>query len=85
MPSLTRNIYAWQEIAEWCDGQGHWVCQAASTTITEALRVRGMGRPGIPMELSGLSEAQYAEILEAERRLEAEREERFRRILDPAH
>jgi hypothetical protein len=39
------------------------------------------------MELSGLSDTQCEEILEAERRVVAERDERFRRILDhePEH
>jgi hypothetical protein len=87
MPSLTRNIYVWQEIAEWCHGPGAPVCHAAGTTITEALQARGMGRSESPMELSGLSDTQYEEILEAERRVVAERDERFRRILghEPEH
>ena len=87
MPSLTRNIYVWQEIAEWCHGPGAPVCHATGTTVIEALQARGMGRSESPMELSGLSDTQYEEILEAERRVVAERDERFRRILDhePQH
>jgi hypothetical protein len=77
MPSLTHNIYEWQEMADWCRRPRNQAFHAAGETIAQVLRDRGMSHPEVPLTISGLSDARYGEILEAERRLEAERGQRL--------